>query len=77
MQFGGYFETGYYVGYGQQYPGNRMGGYSSYGYSLTNSNMPPGVHPVCLHSPTLVNLLTITNSAQLKEISEQARELAR
>ena len=68
---------GYYGGYGHQYPGNGMGGYGSYCYSLINSNILRGVHPVYVHSPTPVNLLTIANSAQLKEISEEgtAREL--
>ena len=37
MQYGGYFEMGYYGGYGQQYPGNRMDGYGTDSY---NSNMP-------------------------------------
>ena len=64
---------GYYGGYGQQYPGNRMDGYGTDSY---NSNMPQWVHPVYPPLPTLVNLLAIDSSTQLKEIPKEARELA-
>ena len=68
-----YFKTGYDSGYGQKYPGNGMGRYGSDSY---NSNMPQGVHHVNPTIPTLVNLLVIDSSAQLKEIPKEARELA-
>ena len=73
MQYEGYFEMGYYGGYGQQYPGNKMDGYGNDSY---NRNMSRWVHSVYPPLPTPVNLLAIDSSAQLKEIPKEARELA-